>query len=77
MGLHYILQHLDSTGTYSRILFMDFNTIIPEILLTNLTQLTEPSSTCQQIKNFLTDRKQQVKLGKITSSTTGVSTLSC
>ncbi|KAK3506177.1 hypothetical protein QTP70_000938 [Hemibagrus guttatus] len=35
MGLHYILQHLDKTGTYARILFVDFssafNTIIPEV----------------------------------------------
>ncbi|XP_061612198.1 galactokinase isoform X1 [Phyllopteryx taeniolatus] len=34
MGLHFILEHLDSAGTYARILFVDFssafNTIIPE-----------------------------------------------
>jgi len=33
MGLHLILQHLDRTGTYVRILFVNFsyafNTIIP------------------------------------------------
>ena len=33
MGLHYILQHLDSPGTYARMLFVDFssafNTIMP------------------------------------------------
>lgn len=78
MGLHHILQHLDSPGTYARILFVDlssaFNTIIPELLLTKLTQLTVPASTCQWITNFLTDWKQQVRLGKITSSTRTVST---
>ena len=25
LGLHYTLQHLDSTGTYARILFVDFS----------------------------------------------------
>ena len=78
MGLHYILQHLDSPGTYARMLFVDFssafNTIIPEVLLTKLTQLTVPASTCQWITNFLIDRKQQVRLGETTSSTRSVST---
>ncbi|XP_068507379.1 uncharacterized protein [Syngnathus scovelli] len=36
MGLHYILQHLDTPGKYARILFVDFssafNTIAPDIL---------------------------------------------
>ncbi len=36
MGLHYGLQHLDRTGAYARILFVDFsstfNTIIPNKL---------------------------------------------
>src|SRR4029434_9076487 len=40
-------------------LFVDFssafNTIIPEVLLTKLTQLTVPASTCQWITNFLID----------------------
>ncbi len=34
MGLHFILQHLDRSGTYVRILFVDFssafNTISPD-----------------------------------------------
>ena len=44
MGLHYILQHLDHLGIYTRNLFVDlssvFNTIIPEILSSKLSQLT-------------------------------------
>ncbi len=36
MAFHFILQHLDSSGTYTRILFVDFrlacNTIIPALL---------------------------------------------
>ncbi|KAI3364857.1 hypothetical protein L3Q82_001043 [Scortum barcoo] len=78
MGLHYILQHLDSPGTYARILFVDFslafNTIIPDILHSKLSQLTVPAPTCQWISNFLTDRRQQVRLGSITSSTQTIST---
>src|SRR4029434_7495677 len=56
MGLHYILQNLNSPGTYTMMLFVDFssafNTIIPEILL---TKLTVPASTCQWFSNLLID----------------------
>ncbi|KAK0148957.1 putative RNA-directed DNA polymerase from transposon BS [Merluccius polli] len=78
MGLQYILQHLDSPGTYTRVLFVDFssafNTIVPDILHSKLTQLTVPAPTCQWITNFLTDRRQQVRLGKITFSSWTIST---
>ncbi|KAI2651795.1 putative RNA-directed DNA polymerase from transposon BS [Labeo rohita] len=72
IGLYFILQHLDSPGTYVRILFVDlssaFNTIIPSLLHTKLNQLSVPSSICQWITSFLTDRQQLVRLGKFTSS---------
>ncbi len=72
MGLHYGLQHLDRPGTYE-ILFVDFslafNTIIPNLLLPKLTQLSVPTSVCQWITSFLTDKQQLVRLGKYTSST--------
>ncbi|KAK3548505.1 hypothetical protein QTP70_013354 [Hemibagrus guttatus] len=59
MGLHFILQHLDKSGTYVRLLFVDFssafNTIIPTLLQTKLTQLSVPSSICQWITSFLTE----------------------
>ncbi|CAM4570023.1 unnamed protein product [Leuciscus chuanchicus] len=78
MGLHYILQHLDRPGTYARILFVDFssafNTIIPDLLTAKLTQLSMPSSICQWISIFLTDRQQRVRLGKLTSRTLTIST---
>ncbi len=71
MGLHYILQHLDKSGTYVRILFVDFslafNTIIPTLLQTKLTQLSVPSPICQWITSFLTDRQQLVRMGKLIS----------
>uniref|UniRef100_A0A8C9W7S9 Reverse transcriptase domain-containing protein n=1 Tax=Scleropages formosus TaxID=113540 RepID=A0A8C9W7S9_SCLFO len=78
MGLHYILQHLDKPGTYARILFVDFssafNTIIPHLLLSKLSQLSVPTSICQWITNFLTDRQQIVRLGKFSSETRTIST---
>ncbi|KAL0147005.1 hypothetical protein M9458_057529 [Cirrhinus mrigala] len=59
MGLHFILQHLDKTGNYVRILFVDlssaFNTIIPTLLQSKLAQLSVPNSICQWISSFLTD----------------------
>ncbi|KAK3554837.1 hypothetical protein QTP86_000882 [Hemibagrus guttatus] len=50
MALHFILQHLDSPGSYARILFGDFssafNTIIPALLRDKLFQLNVPDSMC-------------------------------
>ncbi len=73
MGLHFILQHLDRPGTHERILFVDFssafNTIIPDTLQNKLTQLSVPTSICQWITSFLTNRQQLVRLGKFSSST--------
>ncbi|KAL0180402.1 hypothetical protein M9458_025844, partial [Cirrhinus mrigala] len=81
MGLHFILQHLDKTGNYVRILFVDFsstiaafNTIIPSLLQSKLAQLSVPSSICQWITSFLTDRQQLVRLGKFTSHSRTTST---
>ncbi len=78
MGLHYVLQHQDRPGAYVRILFVDFssafNTIIPNLLLPKLTQLSVPTSVCQWINSILTDRQQLVRLGKYTSSTCTIST---
>ncbi|KAI2644352.1 putative RNA-directed DNA polymerase from transposon BS [Labeo rohita] len=78
IGLHYILQHLDKPGTYARILFVDFssafNTIIPDILQNKLSQLSVPTSICQWITSFLTNRQQLVRLGKLTSGTRTIST---
>ncbi len=75
MGLHYVLQPLDRPGTYVRILFVDFssafNTIIPSLLQPKLTQLSVPTSVCQWITSFLTDRQQLVRLGKITGAPQG------
>ncbi len=66
MGLHYVLLHLEKTGMYARILFVDFSsafkTIIPNLILHKLTQLSVPTSVCQRITSFLTDRQQAGKI---------------
>ncbi len=78
LALHFILQHLDSPGTYARILFVDFssafNTILPALLQDKLSQLNVPDSTCRWITDFLTDRSQCVRLGKNVSDTRTIST---
>ncbi len=78
MGLHFILQHLDRPGTYARILFLDFssafNSIIPDTLQNKLTFNPPPTTVCQWITSFLTDKQQVVRLGKFSSSTRTIST---
>ncbi|KAF7643177.1 hypothetical protein LDENG_00243990 [Lucifuga dentata] len=68
MALHIILQHLDSPETYAKIFFVDFssafNSIIPALLQDKLSQLNVPDSTCRWITDFLSDRRQHVRLGK-------------
>ncbi len=46
-GLHFILQHLDRPGTYVRILFVDFSSVLTpsfDTLQNKLTQLSVPTS---------------------------------
>ncbi|KAK3548881.1 hypothetical protein QTP70_021256, partial [Hemibagrus guttatus] len=78
MALHFILQHLDSPGSYARILFVDFssafNTIIPALLRDKLFQLNVPDSMCSWITDFLTDRRQFVRLGTHVSDLQHIST---
>ncbi len=61
-----------------KILFVDFssafNTIIPTLLQTKLIQLSVPSSICQWIASFLTDRQQLMRLGKSTSNSRSTNT---
>ncbi len=57
IALHVILQHLDSSRTYARILFVDlssaFNTII--LLQDKRSQLYVPDFTCRWITDSLSD----------------------
>lgn len=76
VGLQYVLQHLNSWDVHQD--FVDFssalNTIIPEILHRKLNQLTVSASTCQRVSRFLTDKRQQVRLGGVKSSSQTIST---
>uniref|UniRef100_A0A669C6E4 Reverse transcriptase domain-containing protein n=1 Tax=Oreochromis niloticus TaxID=8128 RepID=A0A669C6E4_ORENI len=78
MALHFTLQHLDSPGTYARILFVDFssafNTILPDHLQGKLSHMNVPDPICRWITDFLTDRKQHVRLGKNVSDSRTIST---
>ena len=64
LALHHILQHLE-TGTYARVLFVDFssafNMIIPRKLFNKLIHMG------MWILDFLQDRPQSVRIGKHTS----------
>ncbi|KAI2643773.1 putative RNA-directed DNA polymerase from transposon BS [Labeo rohita] len=75
MALHYILQHLDRTGNYARILFVDFssafNTIMPDLLS------DKPPSGCvlspllfSLYTNDCTSKDPSVKLLKFADITT-------
>ena len=61
MALRFMLQHLDSPGTYTRVLFVDFSsaftTTVPELLQIKLSQLSAPDPICQWIMDFLTNRR--------------------
>ena len=76
-ALHSTLSHLEQRGSYARLLFVDyssaFNTIIPDILVSKLTDLGLSSSICKWIMNFLSDRPQRVKMGCHTSSSLSLS----
>ncbi len=79
MGLHYIPQHLDKPGNYASQdlicgLQLGLQTIMPDLLSDKLTLLSVPTSLCQWITSFLTDRQQLVRLGKLTSRTLTIST---
>ena len=71
LALHHILRHLKTSGTYARVLFVDFssafNTIIPQKLFDKLIHMGIERSLCMWILNFLQDRPQSVRIGKQTS----------
>ena len=70
--LHRIFKHLDKQDVYARVLFIDFssafNTIQPHIMVNNLLQLNIPEITCLWILEFLTNRKQSVRVNSVLSS---------
>ncbi len=65
MGFQFILQPLTDL-TYVRILFVDFSSAFNTIILQNkLIQLSIPTSICQWINSFLTDKQQLDEAGNI------------
>merc|ERR1711895_312881 len=76
-ALHSTLSHLEKKESYARLLFVDyssaFNTIIPDRLVSKLTDLGLSSSLCRWIMDFLSDRPQRVKMGCHTSSSLNLS----
>uniref|UniRef100_A0A2D4HCV7 Reverse transcriptase domain-containing protein n=1 Tax=Micrurus lemniscatus lemniscatus TaxID=129467 RepID=A0A2D4HCV7_MICLE len=78
MALHVALDHLEHSGSYVSILFVDyssaFNTIIPDILIKKLLEMGLSSHICCWINDFLTNRPQTVRIGSYFSSTLALST---
>ncbi|KAI4873791.1 hypothetical protein NFI96_002788 [Prochilodus magdalenae] len=76
--IHTALNHLDSTNSYVRMLFIDFssafNTIIPSRLIHKLSTVGISSPLCSWIMDFLTCRPQCVRMGEHTSPSLTLST---
>ena len=77
-ALYHVLNHLEGTNSYSRMLFVDyssaFNTIVPKMLYRKLKYLLFPESICIWILDFLNRRPQIVKVGDLISSSLTLST---
>ncbi|CAG5927865.1 unnamed protein product [Menidia menidia] len=72
LSLHHTLMHLDQPSSYVRALFVDyssaFNIILPDHLHSKLLQLHVPSTICEWIGDFLTNRNQQLQIGSFLSA---------
>ena len=66
--LHTICQHLEQSGTYVRVLFVDFSSAFNTIVSYFLTEILHSGmdvnpSLCCWINNFMTNRTQRVRFG--------------
>ena len=72
--LHPLLQHLESSSNFARLLFIDFssafNTIQRHQMIRKLHHLNVPPLLIHWVHSFLSDRPQTVRVGNVTSSTT-------
>ncbi|KAK3529768.1 hypothetical protein QTP86_003033 [Hemibagrus guttatus] len=75
--LHSVLTHLDN-NTHACVLFVDFssafNTVIPSKLTTKFGDLGINTSLCNWIMDFLTNRPQHVRSGRICFTTITLNT---
>jgi len=73
-----IYKHLERPNTYARTLFIDFssafNTIKPHILIGKLLRLGISPSLCTFVLDFITERRQTVKIGNKLSSVIVINT---
>lgn len=69
--LHRLLEHLETPGHYARILFADFssafNTMQRHVLVEKLQQLEVPTAIVRWVLDFLSDRRQRVRVGDVLS----------
>ena len=78
LGIHSILQHLESPGDYTKVLFIyyssAFNTILPSKLFYKLQNMGVQNSLCHWILDFLQQRTQVVKINNKLSQAKHIST---
>ena len=76
--LDLVMRHLDNTGTFVRVLLMDFssafNTIQPHLLLSRLIDLDVSPHIVLWIRSFLRDRPQRVNVNRSLSNELVLST---
>jgi hypothetical protein len=69
--LHRVYTHIESSGSYARILFVDFssafNTIQPHILMSKLKTYGVNSTLIHWIRSFLSNRSQHVRVNQVQS----------
>ena len=63
-----VLKHLEKNGNYARILFIDFssafNTIQPHVMVQKLKDLNVRNGIIAWVLEFLTNRRQNVRLNE-------------
>ena len=73
LTIHHILEHLEKSNTYARVLFIDyssaFNTIVPYKLYKKLLSMSFDPTVCNWLLDFLLNRPQFVKFNNMFSNT--------
>jgi hypothetical protein len=69
--LHGLYEHLDQSGSYARLLFVDFssafNTLQPHLLVEKLLAMDVNPGLISWVYSFMTSRPQQVRVGTVVS----------